>query len=94
MEDVLLQYALVNDAEEMALLDDVKVVLKGYWIRRASASARTLCPFPEYSPLFQILYLSYPKIRMAIVAYPKVWMTIVWYPDVETSVEFLSEDKE
>jgi hypothetical protein len=31
----------------------VKVVLKGYWIRRASASARTLCPFPEDSPLFQ-----------------------------------------
>jgi hypothetical protein len=31
----------------------VKVVLKGYRIRRASASACTLCPFPEYSPLFQ-----------------------------------------
>jgi hypothetical protein len=31
----------------------VKVVLKGYRIRRAWASARTLCPFPEYSPLFQ-----------------------------------------
>jgi hypothetical protein len=31
----------------------VKVVLKGYRIRRASASARTLCPFPEYSPVFQ-----------------------------------------
>jgi hypothetical protein len=31
----------------------VKVVLKGYRIRRASASAHTLCPFPEYSPLFQ-----------------------------------------
>jgi hypothetical protein len=31
----------------------VKVVLKGYQIRRASASARTLCPFPEYSPIFQ-----------------------------------------
>jgi hypothetical protein len=31
----------------------VKVILKGYRIRRASASARTLCPFPEYSPLFQ-----------------------------------------
>jgi len=36
----------------------VKVVLKRYWIQRASASARMLCPFPEYSPLFQntILY--------------------------------------
>jgi hypothetical protein len=33
--------------------DSVKVVLKGYRIRRALASARTLCPFPEYSPLFQ-----------------------------------------
>jgi len=31
----------------------VKVVLKGYRIRRASASTHTLCPFPEYSPLFQ-----------------------------------------
>jgi hypothetical protein len=31
----------------------VKVVLKGYRIRRALASARTLCPFPKYSPLFQ-----------------------------------------
>jgi len=31
----------------------VKVVLKRYRIRRASASACTLCPFPEYSPLFQ-----------------------------------------
>jgi hypothetical protein len=31
----------------------VKVVLKGYRIRRALASARTLCPFPEYSPVFQ-----------------------------------------
>jgi hypothetical protein len=31
----------------------VKVVLKGYRIRRASASAHMLCPFPEYSPLFQ-----------------------------------------
>jgi hypothetical protein len=31
----------------------VKVVLKGYQIQRALASARTLCPFPEYSPLFQ-----------------------------------------
>jgi hypothetical protein len=31
----------------------VKVVLKGYRIQRALASARMLCPFPEYSPLFQ-----------------------------------------
>jgi hypothetical protein len=31
----------------------VKVVLKGYRIRRALASACMLCPFPEYSPLFQ-----------------------------------------
>jgi hypothetical protein len=30
----------------------IKVVLKGYWIRRALASARTLCPFPEYCPVF------------------------------------------
>jgi hypothetical protein len=31
----------------------VKVVLKKYRIRRASASARMLCPFLEYSPVFQ-----------------------------------------
>jgi hypothetical protein len=31
----------------------VKVILKGYRIRRASASARELCHFPEYSPIFQ-----------------------------------------
>ncbi|KAG2739454.1 hypothetical protein P692DRAFT_201811514 [Suillus brevipes Sb2] len=30
----------------------VKVVLKGYRIRRALASARALCPFPEYCPVF------------------------------------------
>jgi hypothetical protein len=36
-----------------AFSDFVKVVLKGYQIRRALASARTLCHFPEYSPLFQ-----------------------------------------
>jgi hypothetical protein len=35
------------------LKNGVKVVLKGYRIQRASASARTLCPFPEYSPIFQ-----------------------------------------
>jgi hypothetical protein len=32
---------------------DVKVVLKGYRIQRALASACMLCPFPEYSPVFQ-----------------------------------------
>jgi hypothetical protein len=31
----------------------VKIVLSGYWIQRALASARTLCPFPEYCPVFQ-----------------------------------------
>jgi hypothetical protein len=31
----------------------VKIVLSGYRIRRALASARTLCPFPEYCPVFQ-----------------------------------------
>jgi len=51
-------------------------------------------PFPSIAPYFRILYLSYPKIQMAIVAYPKVRTTIVWYPDVETSIVFLSEDKE
>jgi len=37
----------------MSVFTTVKVVLKRYWIRRASASARMLCPFPEYSPVFQ-----------------------------------------
>jgi hypothetical protein len=31
----------------------VKIVLSGYRIRRALASARMLCPFPEYCPVFQ-----------------------------------------
>jgi hypothetical protein len=31
----------------------VKIVLLGYRIQRALASARTLCPFPEYCPVFQ-----------------------------------------
>jgi hypothetical protein len=31
----------------------VKIVLSGYLIRRALASARMLCPFPEYCPVFQ-----------------------------------------
>jgi hypothetical protein len=31
----------------------VKVILKLVRIRRALASARTLCPFPKYSPVFQ-----------------------------------------
>jgi hypothetical protein len=39
-------------------------------------------PFPSIAPYFRILYVSYAKIRMAIVAYPKVWTTIVWYPGI------------
>jgi len=35
------------------MLYAVKVVLKRYQIRRASASAHMLCPLPEYSPVFQ-----------------------------------------
>jgi hypothetical protein len=31
----------------------VKVILKWYQIQRALASARMLCPFPEYSPVSQ-----------------------------------------
>jgi hypothetical protein len=34
-------------------------------------------PFPSIAPYFRILYVSYPKIQMAIVAYPKVRMTSV-----------------
>jgi hypothetical protein len=34
-------------------------------------------PFLSIAQYFRILYISYPKIQMAIVAYPKVWMTIV-----------------
>jgi hypothetical protein len=51
-------------------------------------------PFLSIAPYFRILYLSYPKIQMAIVVYPKVQTTIVWYLGVETSIVFLSEDKE
>jgi hypothetical protein len=38
---------------QAGLLTPVKIVLSGYWIRRALASARMLCPFPEYCPVFQ-----------------------------------------
>jgi hypothetical protein len=34
-------------------------------------------PFPSIAQYFRILYVSYPKIWIAIVAYPKVRMTIV-----------------
>jgi len=34
-------------------LECVKVILNRVWIQRALASARMLCPFPEYSPIFQ-----------------------------------------
>jgi hypothetical protein len=51
-------------------------------------------PFLSIAPYFRLLYLSYLKIWMAMVAYPKVRMTFIWYPDVETSILFLSEDKE
>jgi len=65
-------------------------------IRSEGLQPQLVCcaPFLSIAPYFRTLYLSYPKIRMAIVAYPKVWTTIIWYPDVETSIVFLSEDKE
>jgi len=34
-------------------LGSIKVILKKVQIQRASASARMLCPFPKYSPVFQ-----------------------------------------
>jgi len=34
-------------------------------------------PFPSIALYFRILYVSYPKIQMAVVVYPKVWTTIV-----------------
>jgi hypothetical protein len=37
----------------LSLSGSVKVVLKGYQIQRALASAYALCPFSEYSPVFQ-----------------------------------------
>jgi len=51
-------------------------------------------PFPSIAPYFKILYLSYPKIWMAMVVYPKVRTTIIWYPDVETSIVYSSEGKD
>jgi hypothetical protein len=48
-------------------------------------------PFPSIAPYFRMLYVSYPKIRMAI---EKVRTTIIWYPGREESNVFLSEDKE
>jgi len=48
-----IQYISMSRDSFMMCSRVVKVVLKGYWIRRALASARTLCPFPKYSPVFQ-----------------------------------------
>ncbi|KAG1882772.1 hypothetical protein F4604DRAFT_1577157 [Suillus subluteus] len=48
----------------------VKTVLKGYQIRRALASARALCPFPEYCPLFQSTKISCLEGRISIVTDP------------------------
>ncbi|KAG1843551.1 hypothetical protein F4604DRAFT_1938080 [Suillus subluteus] len=48
----------------------VKTVLKGYRIRRALASARALCPFPEYCPLFQSTKISRLEGPISIVTDP------------------------
>jgi len=72
----------------------VKVVLKDIGSEGLWPQLVCCAPFPSIAQYFRILYLSYPKIWMAIVAYPKVQTTIVWYPDVGTSIVFLSEDKE
>jgi hypothetical protein len=49
----IISMSLVTHALPLIIWKAVKVVLKRYRIQRALASARTLCPFPEYSPLFQ-----------------------------------------
>jgi hypothetical protein len=76
----------------------IESVLRSYSNRFGSKGLQPqlVCcaPFPSIAPYFRILYLSYLKIRMAIIAYPKVWTIIIWYPDVETSIIFLSKDKE
>ncbi|KAG1887859.1 hypothetical protein F4604DRAFT_1675004 [Suillus subluteus] len=51
----------------------VKTVLKGYRIRRALASARALCPFPEYCPLFQSTKILRLEGQISIVTDPR-WM--------------------
>jgi hypothetical protein len=48
-------------------------------IRSEGLQPQLICcaPFPSIAPYFRTLYLSYPKMRMAIIAYPKVRTTIV-----------------
>jgi len=92
---ILLLLRTAVDQHHMSLpCRTVKFVLND--IRYEGLRPQLICcaPFPSIAPYFRILYLSYLKIQMAIIAYPKVWMTIVWYLDVETSIIFLSEDKE
>jgi len=72
----------------------VKVILKDIGSEGLRPQLVCCAPFPSIAPYFRILYLSYPKIWMAIVVYPKVQTTIIWYPDVETSIVYLSEGKE
>jgi hypothetical protein len=66
----------------------LNILLRSYSNRFGSEGLRPqlirCAPFLSTAPYFRILYLSYPKIQMAIV----------WYPDVETSIVFLSKDKE
>jgi len=44
---------VIHESICIAIRIIVKVILKWYQIWRALASARTLCPFPEYIPVFQ-----------------------------------------
>jgi hypothetical protein len=57
------------------------LVLRSYSkdIRSEGLWPQLVCcaPFLSIAQYFRILYISYPKIQMAIIAYPKVRMTIV-----------------
>jgi len=76
------------------LLFPVKVVLKGNGSKGLWPQLVCCAPFLSIALYFRMLYISYPKIQMAIVVYPKVRTTIVWYPGREEGNVFLSEDKE
>jgi hypothetical protein len=58
----------------------VKVVLKGNGSEGLRPQLVRCAPFPSIALYFRMLYVSYPKIQMAIVVYPKVRTTIIWYP--------------
>jgi serine/threonine protein kinase len=88
------QYGCLVDSWSMGVMLLLRLYSRGNGSEGLWPQLVHCSPFPSIAPYFRMLYVSYPKIWMAIIAYPKVWMTIIWYPGREESNVFLSKDKE